>query len=332
MILAGMGWVLLHPTLFKMIRVLVTGEAGFIGSHLVDSLIENNYHVAIIDNLSTGLIRNLNEKAIFYEQDLGDVDKLKEIFENEKPELVFHLAAQIDVRKSVENPVEDAKINILNTLNLLELCVKYNIKHFIFSSSGGAIYGDTDVPTKEEAVEKPVSPYGCAKLAIEKYLNFYNKVYGLKYTCLRYANVYGPRQNPKGEAGVISIWFDKMFSIENPIIFGGNQTRDFVYVKDVVKANLLALKDNKNSTYNIGTGLQTSITELFNLINSFFNEKFKAKYEPMKKGEQMRSCLNYNKIREELGWRPEISIERGIRKTYEGFIYSRMNGQIVQRD
>ena len=255
-------------------KILVTGGAGFIASHITDLLIENDHEIVIIDNLSTGQLINLNEKAKFYEQDLSDHEKIKEIFMIEKPEIIYHLAAQIDVRKSVEDPVKDANINIINALNLLELAVKNNIKHFIFSSTGGAIYGDTDdIPTKEGHLEQPISPYGCAKLSIEKYLNYYNKVHGLKYTCLRYSNVYGPRQNPKGEAGVVSIFFDSMLDGKTPKIFGGLQTRDFVYVKDIARANLLALNDNKSDTYNVATSTEISINELFEKINRIFNKK-----------------------------------------------------------
>jgi len=300
-------------------KILVTGGVGFIGSHLVDELIKQGNEVVVLDNLSTGLKENLNEKAIFYCEDLTNFDKILEIFNKEKPEVIFHLAAQIDVRKSVENPIEDAKINIVNALNLLELAVKYKIKHFVFSSTGGAIYGDTKTPTFENEKENPVSPYGCAKLAIEKYLNFYNKIYGLKYTCLRYANVYGERQNGKGEAGVIAIFFEKMFSGENPAIFGGSQTRDYVYVKDVVNANLLALNDDKSEIYNVGTGKETNIIEIFNKINNFFGNKFEAVYKEKKKGEQEKSCLSFEKINKSLGWKPEFDLDNGLRQVYEWY-------------
>ena len=301
-------------------KILVTGGAGFIASHITDLLIENDHEIVIIDNLSTGQLINLNEKAKFYEQDLSDHEKIKEIFMIEKPEIIYHLAAQIDVRKSVEDPVKDANINIINALNLLELAVKNNIKHFIFSSTGGAIYGDTDdIPTKEGHLEQPISPYGCAKLSIEKYLNYYNKVHGLKYTCLRYSNVYGPRQNPKGEAGVVSIFFDSMLDGKTPKIFGGLQTRDFVYVKDIARANLLALNDNKSDTYNVATSTEISINELFEKINRIFSHNFMPIYEDIKKGEQLRSSLSYEKIKENLGWIPEIDIDKGLSETYEWY-------------
>lgn len=302
-------------------KILITGGAGFIASHISDLLIENNHDVIIIDNLSTGNKENINKRAVFYNEDLSDYNKIKNIFEKEKPAVVYHLAAQIDVRKSLENPLKDAEINILATINLLDACVKNNVKHFIFSSTGGAIYGETEnIPTTEDEKELPENPYGVAKLSIEKYLNFYNKFHNLKYTCLRYSNVYGPRQNAKGEAGVIAIFFNSMLNKISPIIFGGQQTRDFVFVKDVAKANMLALDEKNSNTYNIGTGIETSITELFQNINSmFFNNEIKAKIEEQKKGEQKRSCLSYAKINKSLGWFPETSLEQGLSETHKWF-------------
>jgi UDP-glucose 4-epimerase len=298
-------------------KILVTGGAGFIGSHIVDLLIEKGYKVVIIDNLSTGKKENLHLKARFYHEDLSNYEKIKEIFEKEKPEIIYHLAAQVNVRKSVENPIEDAKINILNTLNLLELSIRYRIKHFIFSSTGGAIYGETSkIPTEETTATNPLCPYGCAKLAIEKYLIFYNKTYGLKFTALRYANVYGPRQNSNGEAGVIAIFFDMMFENKTPTIYGGIQKRDFVYVEDVARANLLALNDVKSSFYNVGTEKETDIIEIFAKTNQYFGNKFKPEFKEMRKGEQKRSCLKCSKIREKLKWTPFVSLNEGLDKTY----------------
>jgi len=300
-------------------KILVTGGAGFIGSHVVDFLIKENHDVIIIDNLSSGQKENINKKAVFYHEDLSDFEKTEEIIKKESIEIIYHLAAQMDVRKSVEFPIFDAQQNIINTLNLLELSVKYKIKHFIFSSSGGAIYGDTLIPTSEEAKELPVSPYGCAKLSIEKYLNYYHRVHDLKYTALRYANVYGPRQNPKGEAGVVSIFLTKMQGNEPVLIFGGSQTRDFVYVEDAVKANLLALNDRESNTYNVGTSKETNIMELFNEINKFFNNKFRPIYKEKKLGEQEKSCLSYKKINKKLNWHPKVNLKSGLKKAYEWY-------------
>jgi len=301
-------------------KILVTGGAGFIGSHTVDLLIKKGYEVIVVDNLSSGEKVNINPKAVFYHIDLGNYKEVKKFFEKEKPDIVYHFAAQINIRLSVENPIFDAQINILNTINLIELCVKNNVKHFIFSSSGGAIYGDVKTPMDKNTIEYPISPYGCAKLSIEKYLNYYKEVYGLKYTILRYANVYGPRQNPKGEAGVISIFCNEMLKNENPEIWGGLQTRDFVYIEDVVLANILALRDNKSAIYDIGTGVETDIIGIFSELNKFFNNKFKPIYKDRRKGEQNRSCLNYKKINENLGWMPLNNVSEGIKKTYEWFV------------
>jgi UDP-glucose 4-epimerase len=304
-------------------KILVTGGAGFIGSHLTDLLIENNHKVIIIDNLSTGKKENINPLAIFYQEDLKNENSIEEIFQKEKPEIVYHLAAQINLRKSLENPTHDAEINIINTQKLLEICKKNKIKHFIFSSTGGAIYGEVSdklIPTKESTHEQPLSPYGCAKLAIEKYLIFYNKVNGLKFTSLRYSNVYGPRQNPEGEAGVISIFFKSLLENKAPTIFGGIQTRDFIYVGDVVRANLLALNDTKSNIYNIGTGKEIDIIEIINKIKKYFKKDITPIFEPMKKGEQKRSCLNYDKIKENLNWQPLIKLEEGLDRVYCWFL------------
>lgn len=298
-------------------KAIITGGAGFIGSNLVDLLVENKIEVIIIDNLSTGKRENINNRAKFYEEDLSSFENIKKIFEKEKPNFVFHLAARINVRESIEKPIEYSMQNIISTINLLELCVTNKVEHFIFSSTGGAIYGDgSEIPTPETSPSFPMSPYGCSKYAIEKYLIYYSKIKGLKFTCLRYANVYGPRQNPEGEAGVISIFFQKMFERKPISIFGGIQTRDFVYVKDVARANLLALQDTKSNVYNIGTGKETDIIEIFNKINKYFGNNFSPEYKPMISGEQKRSCLNYVKIKEHLNWAPRTTLTEGLNNTY----------------
>jgi len=301
-------------------KILVSGGAGFIGSHVTDLLIKEGHNVIIIDNLSSGKIENINPRAKFYNQDIGNHEKIKEIFESEMPEIVYHLAAQIDVRKSVENPVYDAEINIINTLKLLELAIKHRIKHFIFSSTGGALYHDKETLAYEDSLINPISPYGCAKLAIENYLKFYNHIYGLKFTILRYSNVYGPRQNGKGEAGVIAIFFENLFSGKKPIIYGGIQKRDFVYVEDVARANLLALQDNKSDIYNVSTGTEIDVIEIFSKINRYFKNKFEPEYKELRKGEKIRSCLNWEKIKNSLGWKPFILLDEGLDKTYCWYI------------
>ena len=311
-------------------KCLVTGGAGFIGSHLVDELIKQGWRVAVIDNLSTGKKENLNLKARFYKIDIRSPE-ISEIFRKEKPEIVFHFAAQIDVRKSVENPMRDAKINILGSLNLIQNFVSANQrsaqrkpafpKKFIFASTGGAIYGDTDViPTPENYPENPESPYGICKLAIEKYLHFYKKTYGLNSVILRFANVYGPRQNSKGEAGVIAIFCDKMLKNEEVIINGdGEQTRDFVFVNDVVKAALLAAEKEKSGIYNIGTAKETSINEIFRKIKELTGSNCREIHGPAKIGEQKRSCLDFSRAKKELGWQPKYSLEKGLRETAKWF-------------
>ena len=301
-------------------KCLVTGGAGFIGSHLQDRLIKDGHQVVVIDNLSTGKRENLNPKAKFYKIDICS-SRISQIFRKEKPEIVFHYAAQIDVRKSVESPIEDAKINILGTLNLLENCKKYKVKKFIFASTGGAIYGDAGIiPTPENYPEFPLSPYGIEKLVAEKYLNYYYKVSGLPYIALRLANVYGLRQNSQGEAGVIAIFCDKMLSKKQPIINGsGRQTRDFVFVGDVVEANILALKKNKIGIFNIGTAKETNVNTIFKKLKELTGSKCKEIYGPALLGEQKRSCLDFLKVKKELNWQPKHSLDKGLNKTVEWF-------------
>lgn len=324
-------------------KILVTGGAGFIGSHLVDRLIKENHKVVVIDNLSTGQKENLNQKAKFYKLDIQN-PKISEVFKKEKPDVVFHLAAQIDVRKSVENPIEDAKTNILGSLNIIQNFI-YSLSlrgrspkqsrvsksrfprndergaKIIFASTGGAIYGDADiVPTPESYPEFPLSPYGICKLTVEKYLNYYWKIFGLPYVALRYANVYGPRQNSKGEAGVIAIFCDRMLSGNQPIINGnGRQTRDFVYVEDVVEANILAMKSKKIGTYNIGTAKETNINIVFRQLKKLIGSQCKEVHLPAKPGEQKRSCLDFKKAKKELGWQPSVDFNKGLETTVDYF-------------
>jgi UDP-glucose 4-epimerase len=305
-------------------KILITGGAGFIGSHIADALIENN-RVVIIDNLSSGRLENLsqlkgNKNFKFINLDIRDKEKIDNLFLDEGFDCVFHLAAQINVRESVKNPREDAEVNLIGLLNILEACVKNKVKKFIFSSSGGAIYGDgVKIPTPETEKESPISPYGIAKLCSEKYLHYYNKQFGLDWTALRYSNVYGPRQNPKGEAGVVSIFINKILSGEQPVINGsGEQTRDYVYVEDVVSANILALKKNLNGIFNVGTGKEIDVNELFLEVVKLLGFDFKEIHGAGLAGEQMRSCLNFDKIKK-FGWIPEYDLEKGLRKTVDWF-------------
>jgi len=301
-------------------KCLITGGAGFIASHLVDKLIEEGHEVTIVDNLSTGKKENLNPKADFYNVDILD-SKISNIFKEKKPDIVFHYAAQIDVRKSVENPVESAKINILGSLNILENCKNFGVKKIVFASTGGAIYGEAKtVPTPEDYLPQPISPYGIEKLIVEHYLDFYKKQYNLDYLILRFANVYGPRQNSKGEAGVVAIFCDSILAGSQIIINGsGEQTRDFVFVEDIINANILGVKKNKNGTFNVGTGEETDINTIFLNLKKLFGSEIREIHGPEKSGEQERSCLDFTKSKEILDWQPNYDLLQGLEKTKEWF-------------
>lgn len=298
---------------------IVTGGAGFIGSHLVDRLILENYKVVVIDNLSTGNKKNINPKAKFYNIDIKS-SKVKEIFKKEKPDILFHYAAQIDVRKSVDDPKRDADINILGSLNLLENCREYGIKKIIFASTGGAIYGDADIiPTSESYPAHSVSPYGITKLSVEHYLYYYYKVYNIPFTALRFSNVYGPRQNPKAEAGVIAIFIDSLLSGKKPVIFGtGRQTRDYIYVQDVIAANMLALRKGIG-IFNIGTGIEITVNEVLKEIKQAIGSNVIGVKGPERLGEQQRSSLDCSKIKRELGWKYKYDFSKGIQETINRF-------------
>lgn len=301
-------------------KILITGGAGFIGSHVADALLEKGYEVVVIDNLSSGSKKNLDKRVKFYKADITD-KKIAKIFAKEKPEAVFHFAAQINVRDSVKDPIFDANVNILGSLNVLENCKNFKVKKVIFSSSGGAIYGDTDVfPTPETAKEVPLSPYAIAKLSVEKYLYFYYKSFGLDFVALRFANVYGPRQNSKGEAGVVSIFFEKMLNGQQPTIFGdGRQTRDFIFVKDIAKAGLLALEKDETGIFNLGTAVETDINNIFSKMNVLVDLKFKEIHGPAMQGESERSCLDYSKAKSVLGWAPDFDFDTGLKETFIWF-------------
>lgn len=302
-------------------KILVTGGAGFIGSNITDAYIKAGHQVVIIDNMSSGKKENINAKAKFYKADITDLPAISKIFSREKFDLLNHHAAQIDVRKSVENPAYDARINVMGTLNLLECAKNTNVKKVIFASSGGTIYGECGKTAPDEKCPgKPLSPYGITKHTIEFYLNFYAAIHGLKFTVLRYANVYGPRQDPFGEAGVVAIFSQRMLGNKELLIFGnGKQTRDYVFVGDVVKANVNALSRGNNEIINIGTGRLTSVNMLFKEMASISNYKAKPVYKPARAGELQKSFLGNKKAKAILEWAPSVQLEDGLDKTMKYF-------------
>ncbi len=304
----------------NMADVLVTGGAGFIGSWVVDRYVKEGLSVAVVDNLSTGSPENLNPQAKFYEVDITSFRDLEAVFAQEKPHYVNHHAAQINLRRSVEDPIFDASVNILGTLHLLELSVRFGVKRFIFASTGGAIYGEPEkLPVDETAVPAPLSPYGVAKYAVETYLAYYEKVWSLEYVALRYGNVYGPRQNPEGEAGVIAIFSSRLLQGKPCIIFGdGKKTRDYVYVEDIAQANFLALS-SPGGVYNLGTGQETSVLELIELLQKIAQQEARFVFGEERKGEVNRIALSFAKARSTLPWSPKVSLEEGMSKTMEWF-------------
>ncbi len=301
-------------------KILVTGGAGFIASHIADAYINLGHDVVVIDNLTTGKKENINPRAKFYFEDINSI-LIDKIFKDEKFDLINHHAAQIDVRISVENPTFDAQTNIVGSLNLYEAAKKYGIKKIIFASTGGAIYGEQDYfPADEKHPTRPCSPYGIAKLANEKYLYYYKVVHGIDFVIFRYGNVYGPRQNPHGEAGVVAIFINKMLHSEQPIIYGdGRNTRDYIYVDDLVKANILALNDNFSGIYNIGTAKEHDVNYVFDYLNKLTDANLPEKHEEAKKGEQRRSVISYEKIKKLHNWQPQINFEDGLKLTVEYF-------------
>jgi UDP-glucose 4-epimerase len=300
-------------------KILVTGGAGFIASHITDAFVNQGHEVVVLDNLSTGFEHNVNKKAKLVVADLND--DLSSLFDSGKFDVVNHHAAQMDVRRSVKDPAFDANSNILGTINLLQNSVRTGIKKFMFASTGGAVYGEQSYfPADEQHPTSPLSPYGISKLAVEKYLFFYKNEYNLNYSILRYANIYGPRQNPFGEAGVVAIFSTKLLKGEQPVINGtGKQTRDYVFVKDVVKANLLALEDQSSDIYNVGTGKETDVNELFNKINNLTNNTAVEKHGAAAPGEQMRSVITSEKLFNKFNWKPSTTIEDGLKETVQFF-------------
>jgi UDP-glucose 4-epimerase len=312
------------------LKILVTGGAGFIGSHVADAYITQGYDVVILDNLSTGRKEFVNPKARFYQTDISDRAAVREIFAGEQFDLVNHHAAQVDVRVSVRDPLFDMRVNIVGSLNLLEACREFSVRKFIFVSSGGVIYGEPEkLPVAEDAPKKPISPYGVAKLTSEFYLFIYKQTHGLEYIALRYANVYGPRQTPKSEANVMST-FSRQFLQDEPVtIFGdGQQTRDFVFVRDIVRANLLVteritsinhnqIRSIDDLAFNVGTGRETSVNALFAKFSHAFKRACDARYVPARAGELQRNALDISKAHRVLGFEPRTPLDEGVHETVQ---------------
>jgi len=311
-------------------RAIVTGGAGFIGSNLVDGLLARGDHVTVIDDLSTGRRENLDgaieRGARLCVLDIRDGSELAGVVEQEKPDAIFHMAAQIDVRRSLAEPAWDSSINVGGTINVLEAARIHGVARVVNTSTGGAIYGDAQtIPSDEQTPPLPEAAYGQSKLAAEGYLGLYERLYGLSSVTLRYGNVYGPRQDPLGEAGVIAIFCGKLDAGEAPTIYGdGLQTRDFAYVGDVVAANLAAVDAPVTGPVNIGTGIETTVLELVEILRELGGvEHFEPQFEPARLGELARSCLDIRRARETLGWEPTVSIREGLRLTLEAARASR---------
>jgi UDP-glucose 4-epimerase len=307
-------------------RALVTGGAGFIGSHVAEAFLADGWDVAVVDNLSTGSRANLPAAARFFEADITDAGALDAVFAAARPDVVAHLAAQTSVRVSTQDPARDLRVNVLGTLLLAERAARSGARQFIFSSSGGALYGDgVPVPTAETQPAAPASPYGVSKLAAEAYLGWAQRALGLGCCSLRYANVYGPRQDPHGEAGVVAIFIGRMLDGEHPVINGdGLQTRDYVFVQDVVAANLAAAAHGLTGAFNVGCGVETDVTELFDRIAGLTGFAGERRHGPGLPGEQRRSCLDASRLRGATGWAPGHDLASGLAHTVAWFAERRV--------
>ena len=304
-------------------KAVVTGGAGFIGSNLVDALLERGDEVVIVDNISTGKRENIQQAlaagARLVEADIRDGQALIELFEDFKPDVVFHLAAQIDVRRSIADTPFDAMVNVVGTINVLEAAKRAGTRRVVNSSTGGAIYGEgKQIPAPEDHPSAPEAPYGQSKFAAEGYLELYRRLHGLSTISLRYGNVYGPRQDPLGEAGVIAIFCGKLIAGERPTIFGdGLQTRDYVYVGDVVSANLAAVDSDASGAFNVGTAHQASVLELVEALGNIAGREFEADLAPARPGEVRHIAIDYSRARDELGWEPKVALDEGLALTLE---------------
>jgi len=301
-------------------KIVVTGGAGFIASQVADAYVAAGHEVIIIDNLSSGKRANLPPAAKFYHADIR-APEAEEILRSERPQVLSHHAAQMDVRRSVAEPGFDAEVNVLGTLNLLETAREVGVERVVFASSGGAVYGEQSAfPASESHPPNPISPYGITKATGEHYLAFYHAVHGIPYVALRYSNVFGPRQDPHGEAGVVAIFTERLLAGEVPTIYGdGKQTRDYVFVGDIVRANLAALDTDFVGPVNVGTGIETDVNALCAHLRVLIGSPHQAKHASARAGEQRRSVIAIDRAREVLGWRPEVSLEEGLRRTVAFF-------------
>ena len=299
-------------------KILVTGGAGFIASHVSDRLVSLGHDVAIVDNLSTGKRQNLPPEAKFFEVDIRD-EALSGVFEAQKPEVVVHHAAHADVTRSVRDPRYDASVNVLGSLNLLECCRTYGIRKFVYASTGGALYGEPDyIPAGEDHPIRPLAPYGVSKHVVEQYLYAYRVNHGLEYTVLRYPNVYGPRQDPHGEAGVVAIFSLQLLTGKQPVIFGdGSKTRDYCYVGDIVEGNVLALDSPVSGTYNLGRGVEVTDLEVFEAVRAAVGSSTEPTFASVRPGEVEHIALSAAKAEKELGWTWKVDLTEGIAEAVE---------------
>jgi UDP-glucose 4-epimerase len=310
-------------------RAVVTGGAGFIGSNLVDALLARGDEVTVIDNLSTGRRSNLEQAtangAVLAEVDIRVADTVMDLIERVKPDVIFHLAAQIDVRKSVADPANDARINVEGTINVLNAALAAGARRFVNTSTGGAIYGEGRVlPAPEDHPVAPEAPYGQSKFAAEGYCSLFNRLHGLSTVSLRYGNVYGPRQDPLGEAGVIAIFSGKLLEGGRPTVFGnGEQTRDYIHVDDVVRANLAAADSDALGAFNIGRCEEVSVLDLVEAFKELSTDGFEPEFAPERPGEVQRIYVDYSRARDELGWEPQVTLDQGLRSTIESIRDSR---------
>jgi UDP-glucose 4-epimerase len=309
-------------------KVLVTGGAGFIGSHVVDLFIENGYEVVIVDDLSTGRASNINPRATFYQLDIRSPE-IRDVFEQERPLYVSHHAAQMDVRRSVVEPLFDANVNILGSINLLESARSVGLQHFVYISTGGAVYGEPEyLPCDESHPINPICQYGASKHTVEHYLYMYHENYGLNYTVLRYPNVYGPRQDPHGEAGVVAIFTGQMLTGKQVVINGdGDQERDYVHVSDCAQANLLAVTIANNGVFNIGSGIGTTVNQLYQTLKEITGYPQDVVHGPPKLGETRRIYLDATKARRDLAWQPTISLTKGLETTVDYYRSKEIEGR-----